>query len=330
MDFYDKTGKMAIGTRLRMLTDRITADAAAIDHLYGMDIKPKWFPVLFALSDGEAKTITGIAREIGQTHPSVSNIVKEMAGNKLVREVADKQDKRRTVIALSARGRELCALLPEVCEDVATAVEEVSQATRNDLWEAIREWEEQLSAKSLLQRVQEVRRARRAKEITIVPYEPRFREAFAALNKGWIQKYFELEEADLSPLEHPQEYILDKGGYIFVGCYRGEPMGVCALLKRDDPEYDYELAKLAVSPRAQGLGMGLRLCQAVVAQARQLGARKLFLESNTRLHPAIHIYRKVGFRELPKRPSVYKRADIWMELPFDQYNPVAEHSKQDK
>ncbi|MDO4181808.1 MAG: helix-turn-helix domain-containing protein, partial [Bacteroidales bacterium] len=71
MDFFDKTGKMAIGSRLRMLTDRITADAAEIYQLYGVDIKPKWFPVLFALSSGEAKTVTGIAREIGQTHPSV-------------------------------------------------------------------------------------------------------------------------------------------------------------------------------------------------------------------------------------------------------------------
>lgn len=50
MDFFDKTGKMAIGSRLRILTDRITTDAASIYQLYGVDIKPKWFPVLYALS----------------------------------------------------------------------------------------------------------------------------------------------------------------------------------------------------------------------------------------------------------------------------------------
>lgn len=320
MDFFDRTGKMAIGSRLRMLTDRITADAAEIDKLYGMDIRPKWFPVLFALSDGEMKTITGIAREIGQTHPSVSNIVKEMTSRKLIRKVAGKGDKRQTVIALSAQGRELCALLPEICGDMAVVVEEVSQATNNDLWEAIREWEEQLAEKSLLQRVKEVRRARKAKDIEIVPYEPRFRETFVELNKEWITKYFEMEEADLRALEHPQEYILDKGGYIAVGCYRGEPVGVCALIRMDDPTYDYELSKLAVSPKAQGLGMGVMLCEAVIEQARRLGARKLYLESNTRLHPAIHIYRKVGFLELPKRPSEYKRANIWMELTLDDDN----------
>lgn len=60
---------------------------------------------LFVLSDGEAKTITGIAKEIGHTHPSVSNIVKEMDAKGLIKEITDKTDKRRNVIVLSAKGK---------------------------------------------------------------------------------------------------------------------------------------------------------------------------------------------------------------------------------
>ena len=67
MDFFDKTGKMAIGSRLRLLTDRLTADAADIYRLYGNDFKPKWFPVFFVLVGGEAKTVTSIAHEIGHS-----------------------------------------------------------------------------------------------------------------------------------------------------------------------------------------------------------------------------------------------------------------------
>ena len=80
MDFFNQTGKLAIGSRLRMLTDKITVDAAAIYKMFGVDLKPKWFPVFFVLSRGEAKTITSIAKEIGHSHPSVSNIIKEMVG----------------------------------------------------------------------------------------------------------------------------------------------------------------------------------------------------------------------------------------------------------
>ncbi|MDE7305632.1 MAG: bifunctional helix-turn-helix transcriptional regulator/GNAT family N-acetyltransferase [Alistipes sp.] len=318
MDFFDKTGKMAIGSRLRMLTDRITTDAAGIYRLYGVDIKPKWFPVLYVLSEGGTKTVTGIAREIGQTHPSVSNLVKEMTACKLVREVADKTDKRRTAITLAPQGKKICDMLTMVCDDVAAAVEEIAAATRHDLWKAIGEWEEQLSQKSLFERVKEVRRERECRDVRIIPYEPCHRSAFRALNEQWITQHWQLEAHDIECLDQPQESIIDKGGDIFVALYKDKPVGVCALCKMDDPAYDYELAKLAVSPDAQGKGIGYLLCKAVVDKARSLGAKKLFLESNTLLKPAIHTYKKLGFRELAEYHPAYARGDIQMELFLDR------------
>lgn len=317
MDFFDKTGKMAIGSRLRILTDRITTDAAEIYQLYGVDIKPKWFPVLYALSEGEEKTITGIAKEIGQTHPSVSNIVKEMVVGKLIREVTDKTDKRRTTIALSPQGRKVCDMLTEACVDVAVAVEEISVSTRHDLWRAIGEWEEQLAQKSLLERVKEARKTRESREILIVPYEPCYQQTFQLLNEQWITQHWQLEKHDIECLDHPQESIIDKGGYIFVALYHNEPVGVCALCKMNDPNHDYELAKLAVNPDMRGKGIGYLLCKAVVDKARMLGAKSVFLESNTLLKPAIHTYKKLGFRELAEYHPSYARGDIQMELLFD-------------
>lgn len=103
MDFFNQTGKMAIGSRLRMLTDKVTNDAELIHKMYGMDIRAKWFPVFFVLSHGEAKTITAIAKEIGHSHPSVSNIVKEMVTRGVVKETKDKSDGRRNLIVLSSK-----------------------------------------------------------------------------------------------------------------------------------------------------------------------------------------------------------------------------------
>lgn len=96
--------------------------------------------------------------------------------------------------------------------------------------------------------------------------------------------------------------------------YKDEPVGVCALCKMDDPEFDYELAKLAVDPCVRGKGIGVRLCEAAVNKARELGARKIFLESNTLLKPAVHIYKKMGFKELSEYQPAYDRGDIQMEL----------------
>lgn len=317
MEFFTQTGPMAIGSRLRMLTDVITKDASLIYEMYGVDIRPKWFPVFFVLSKGEAKTITAIAKEIGHTHPSVSNIIKEMAERKLVRESEDKTDRRRNVVALSGKGKRMADLLAEQCADVAAAIATVSEAAQNDLWRAVGEWEELLAEKSLYQRVKEVKRRRERQYIRIVPYEPCYQSVFRSLNEEWITAHWQLEEADCKALEHPQEYILDKGGYIFVALYKDEPVGVCALYKLDGTSYDYELAKYAVSPQVQGKGIGILLGETAIAKAIEQGGKRIFLESNTLLRPAIHIYKKMGFKELPSYRPAYERGNIQMELIVD-------------
>src|SRR5689334_1077955 len=102
--FFDTVGKLALGSRLRLLTERITDDAAAIYQLYNIGLQPKWFPVFYVLSGGEQKTITSIAREIGHSHPSVSKIIAEMVQEGLVKERADKADGRRNLVCLTAKG----------------------------------------------------------------------------------------------------------------------------------------------------------------------------------------------------------------------------------
>ena len=69
---------MALGSRLRRLSELLTEQAGKVYGLYDIDMQPKWFPVFYALSSGEEKSITQIAVEIGHSHPSVSTIVKEM------------------------------------------------------------------------------------------------------------------------------------------------------------------------------------------------------------------------------------------------------------
>ena len=148
--------------------------------------------------------------------------------------------------------------------------------------------------------------------VDVVPYEAAHREAFRRLNEAWISRYFRLEPPDLRVLEAPQEEILDKGGHILVAVRDGAPIGVCALLRVDGQTF--ELAKMAVAEHARGLGAGYQLGEAAKTWARQAGASRLILESNTVLEPAISLYRKLGFTEFTGAPSEYDRCNIHMEL----------------
>lgn len=314
MDFFEEIGKVAIGSRLRMLTDKVTEDAAEIYKLYHIDMQPKWFPVFYALTREREKTITELAKAIGHSHPSVSKMISEMLKKGYVKESKDKTDGRRNVISLSKKGMEISEELKDQLVDVNAAIEEISAQAKHKLWEAIGEWEFLLEQKSLLRRVLEKKKEREGAKVEIVDYEPEYQEAFRSLNVEWISKYFTMEESDYKALDDPQGYILDKGGFILVARYEGEPLGVCALIKLNDGEYDFELAKMAVSPKAQGKNVGFLLAKAIIEKAKSSGASKIYLESNTILKPAINLYHKLGFQKVPGKPTPYARCNIQMEL----------------
>lgn len=314
MDFYNNAGKMALGSRLRRLSDQITEDAGQVYKMYNVSLQPKWFPVFHALSQGQDKTITAIAEEIGHSHPSVSTIIREMVKQGIVVEKNDKLDGRKTVVALSKKGKEVVNAIAPQYADVTSAIEEALSQTRYDLWKAIEEWEFLLNQKSLLRRVQEQKKLRESRDVQIVDYTPAYQQAFRELNEEWISKYFKMEAADHKALDNPQKSIIDKGGHILVALYNNEPVGVCALMKMDDPVYEYELAKMAVSPTVQGKSIGWLLGKAAVDKARSLGAKKLYLESNTILEPAINLYHKLGFQKVIGHATPYERCNIQMEL----------------
>jgi GNAT superfamily N-acetyltransferase len=154
----------------------------------------------------------------------------------------------------------------------------------------------------------------------VVTWRAEYRGDFERLNREWIETWFAVEPGDLAVFRDPESAIVRPGGEIFFVVDEAGVRGTCALLRHTPGVL--ELAKMAVSPAAQGRGYGELLMRAAIAHARRVGARKLMLVSNTRLEPAIRLYRKCGFREVPMEPGIeYARADIQMEL--DLGAPVA-------
>lgn len=314
MNIFERTGSMAIGSRLRMISERITEDAAGIYKMYGIDFEPKWWPVFYVLSEQGQQAVTAIAKDIGHSHPSVSKIAREMIKAGLIQEEKDPEDKRRNLLTLSKRGEELNNKMQDTYKDVTAAVEESLAETRHNLWKAIDEYEYLLSQKSLLERVRDLKKKREIAAIEILDYNPSFHAHFKALNEEWIRTYFTLEQIDIDQLNNPEKYILSKGGHIFMAREGNEVLGTCAL--KPVPGYTnmYELAKMAVSPTARGKGIGMLLGKAIISKARELGAEKLYLESNTILKPALNLYRKMGFRKVTGHTTPYERSNIQMEM----------------
>jgi GNAT superfamily N-acetyltransferase len=139
--------------------------------------------------------------------------------------------------------------------------------------------------------------------------------AFRTLNEEWINRHFTLESRDRETLGDPENTILLKGGHVFMVYAGVEPVGCVALIPMSDGVY--ELSKMAVSPHMRGRGIGRRLLQHTIGQARLMGGRSLFLGSSAKLANAVHLYESMGFRHVQPEtlpPMPYARANVFMEM----------------
>jgi GNAT superfamily N-acetyltransferase len=151
-------------------------------------------------------------------------------------------------------------------------------------------------------------------DFQILNYESVHQPWFEKLNRQWIEKYFSMEPLDYLILQDPEEHILKPGGKILMASCKDTIVGTVALKFIGDGVY--ELTKMAVDEDFQGLKIGYALGATVIEQAKQLGAKRIFLYSNTKLRPAVGLYYKLGFQEIPV-DGPYKRTDIKMELMID-------------
>ena len=145
----------------------------------------------------------------------------------------------------------------------------------------------------------------------IVEFEPRHAEAFRLLNEAWISRYFTLEAKDREVLNDPQGKIIAPGGRIFMALKDGAAVGCAALIRM--PDGGYEVAKMTVSEDLRGSGLGRLLMQHCIDAGAEMGAPRLYLETNSSLGPALGLYRAMGFKDLAPAETEYARADVFME-----------------
>jgi len=307
MKSFNELGHIALGTALRQLAAQVSQDAEKTYEKFGFNIEPKWFPVFYVLADKGAQSVVNIAKEISHSHVSVSKIVKAMKMADLIESHKSKEDSRITLVQLNNRAKAMVPNMQKQCDAIDAAMKQLEQDAGVDLWRALTVTERHLRFRPISSRVDE-----KIEDIRIVEYAPKYHDAFKALNVEWISKYWELEAPDLKALDDPEGYILNQSGYIFIALDKGKPIGCCALIKMEMD--DYELAKMAVSPKAQGKGVGLLLGQKIIERAKLIGAKRLYLESNSVLTPAIGLYEKLGFKHLEVISSPYDRCNVQMEL----------------
>ena len=150
------------------------------------------------------------------------------------------------------------------------------------------------------------------KGIIIVDYRPVHQPWFEKFNRQWIEEWFVMEPVDEWVLTNPEKALLEPGGAILMAEYDGTVAGTVGLRKVD--EETWEFTKMAVDPAFRRKGIAEAISYASFKKAKQLGATRIILYSNTRNTGAIRLYEKLGFLHVPVEPGIYERANVKMVI----------------
>lgn len=137
----------------------------------------------------------------------------------------------------------------------------------------------------------EILQARTVDDIAIA--KRLFQEYADSLNVNLCFQDFDRELAEM-----PGAYVPPRGR-LFLAQVDGAPAGCVGLRPLDSSIDKGEMKRLYLRPGHRGLGLGRRLTELIIAEARTIGYRSLVLDTLADMKAARALYADLGFREIP-------------------------------
>ncbi|MFQ3192571.1 MAG: DNA-binding MarR family transcriptional regulator/ribosomal protein S18 acetylase RimI-like enzyme [Paraglaciecola sp.] len=298
-DFLNELAELALGSRIKRMSERMLGSASDIYQEFGLNINPKWFTLMALLYVKDNKkqvlTIVEASNLLGLSQPALSQFSQQLQNQKLIKIIKDPSDSRKRILSLTPQGRKQVKEMKPIWNAVQQAAIDLCTEHNNDFYRSLLLLEKSFSSESLLSRTRHyINQAAMQTQVVIKPFKTALAHHFEIINKEWIDDMFVLETIDKHVLEDPQSHIIDQGGKIW---FAEHPtlgiVGTCAFWNKGDNSF--ELTKMGVLKSARGLKIGEILLQHVLNEAKSLGIKKLFLLTNAKCESAIHLYEKNGF-----------------------------------
>ena len=302
MDFIEELGPLALGTRIKNLGELLMKDMAKVYRDHNIEFEPRWFTFFQLILKRKEVSVTEIAGALNQTHPAVVQVVNVLEKKKLIISRKDKSDKRRRMLKLSRKGKALAEQLGPLWEDVQSVASEILQDSAPDLLEKIASVEHALEEKTTYQRMSKKRIKRSLNNIHFIEFEDKYLHAFQQLNEDWLRGYLEITESDRRQLADPVNEIIKKNGSITLVISGETVVGTYALQNLN--EQDCELSKFTVSKKFRGMGLGERMLEQAILQAKDKGYQSILLFTHHKLIEATHLYQKRAFKEIEEHPDM--------------------------
>jgi carbonic anhydrase len=134
-----------------------------------------------------------------------------------------------------------------------------------------------------------------------------FKEYEASLGISLCFQSFDQELANL-----PGDYSPPSGRLLLARI--GAKVAGCIALRRINGD-TCEMKRLYLRPEFRGTGLGGKMVEAILSEARQIGYSKMRLDTLPgRMDNAIKLYRSIGFKEIPAYYDTPLSDTLYMEL----------------
>ncbi|WP_083478320.1 GNAT family N-acetyltransferase [Lacinutrix himadriensis] len=316
MDALQGFGELAIGSRLKRISEFMMKETQLVYNHFNIDFDPYLFPTFKIIANKKGVTNTEIKESLNISQPAVTQALNKLSKKGLIAVTASKTDKRKKNIQLSKKGKNFLIQIIPIWNGIDSIIKEFTMDSSSSLIEHLNKLESKLNAQSLSQLIIDKIKMNTPTTLEIIAYDNMYAKDFYNLNIEWLKKYFVVEPYDEEVISKPDTYIIAKGGYVFFAKLENEIVGTVALMPIEE-KGTFELTKMAVSPAHRGFKIGQKLMQHCLDFAREQEFKRLLLYSSRKLENAIYIYRKYGFIEQPlEKDSPYQRSDIKMEYPL--------------
>ena len=156
MAFYQQSGVLFFGSRLRRLSESFLADINNIYRHHGIHFDAAWFPIFYMLSEKDAMSIRDISDELEVSHSAASQLITKLDEKGLIRSTADKVDGRKKLVTFTPKGQKLLQQVLPIWKAVQLAMDEMLQQNpqTRELMGAISNTENALKQLSLFERIE--------------------------------------------------------------------------------------------------------------------------------------------------------------------------------
>ena len=148
-DFLNELGELALGSRLKRLSDRMMSDALSVYQELGHDLQPRWFTLMALLSKRKEIGVVEASELLGLSQPAISQFSRDLIKKGYITKKSDKTDSRKKNLSLTKNGLKILEEMQDMWIAVDLAAKDICDEVSPGFFSSIVKLEEVLKNKSL-------------------------------------------------------------------------------------------------------------------------------------------------------------------------------------